>query len=82
MFQLQAYDRLTEKWSNFGTHAIHIIKQFFKQPEFKDNPSAISRWATGRDGPALWKVPSPQGLAPDDQKYTVRIIDIYRMQYG
>ena len=74
VFQLQAYDRLTKKRSDFGTRAVHIAEQFFKQPEFKDDPRAVSKyaiWATRRDGPAFWRVPSPQGLAPNDPNYTV-----------
>lgn len=80
MFELQAYDQLTEKWSEFGSHTIQIVKAFFKQPEFKDDLTAIAnyaKWATERGRSALWRVPSPEGMTPGDADYTGRIDSYY-----
>ncbi|KAI0245023.1 hypothetical protein BJV78DRAFT_1097838, partial [Lactifluus subvellereus] len=76
-------DRLVEKQSDFGTRALHIVERVFKQTEFKDNLSAISmyaKWATGRDGPALWRVPSPQRVSHRDYDY-VAPKDLFESQY-
>lgn len=54
--------------------AVNLVDMFFKQHEFKDNPSVIAKYskrATRNDGPALWKVLSAKGSNPHDIDYIV-----------
>ncbi|KAH9172394.1 hypothetical protein EDB89DRAFT_1906249 [Lactarius sanguifluus] len=70
----EAYDRLVEKRSDFGARALKIVEQVFRQAEYLDNARAVSqyaRWATKGDGPALWRVPSPQGALSTDDDYVL-----------
>ncbi|KAH9177894.1 hypothetical protein EDB89DRAFT_1901994 [Lactarius sanguifluus] len=80
---LSAYDRLVEKRSDFGARALKIVEQVFRQAEYLDNARAVSqyaRWAMKGDGPALWRVPSPQGALSTDDDY-VKPKDLFESRY-
>ncbi|KAH9170338.1 hypothetical protein EDB89DRAFT_2244086 [Lactarius sanguifluus] len=80
---LTAYDRLVEKRSDFGARALHIVERFFKQTEYANNSRVISeyaKWATGKDGPGIWGVPSARGVSPSDENY-VKPKDIFESQH-
>ncbi|KAF9528313.1 hypothetical protein CPB83DRAFT_907020 [Crepidotus variabilis] len=77
-----AYDRLTDKRSLFGSNAIKVVDDFFKQSQFDKNPDAVKMYvayALHAFGPAFWSVPKtrkadgevddasrPQGLYESD----------------
>ncbi|KAH9161474.1 hypothetical protein EDB89DRAFT_2157637 [Lactarius sanguifluus] len=80
---LSAYDRLVEKRSDFGARALKIVEQVFRQAEYLDNAHVVSqyaRWAMKGDGPALWRVPSPQGALSTDDDY-VKPKDLFESRY-
>ncbi|KAH8982122.1 hypothetical protein EDB86DRAFT_3051092 [Lactarius hatsudake] len=80
---VNAYDRLVEKRSEFGVRALQVVDKLFKQVEYTNNVRAVSEyaiWATERDGPALWGVPSPQGVSSRDEDY-VKAKDLFESQY-
>ncbi|KAH9011665.1 hypothetical protein EDB84DRAFT_1647130 [Lactarius hengduanensis] len=80
---VNAYDRLVEKRSEFGVRALQVVDKLFKQVEYTNNVRAVSEyaiWATKRDGPALWGVPSPQGVSSRDEDY-VKAKDLFESQY-
>ncbi|KAH9010261.1 hypothetical protein EDB84DRAFT_1570674 [Lactarius hengduanensis] len=78
-----AYDRLVEKRSDFGVHALQVADKFFKQLEYMNDTRTVSEyaiWATGKDGPALWGVPSPRGVSSHDEDY-VKAKGIFESRY-
>ncbi|KAH9172302.1 hypothetical protein EDB89DRAFT_2069970 [Lactarius sanguifluus] len=78
-----AYDRLVDKQSDFGARALQVADKVFKQVEYMNNTCAVSEyaiWATGKDGPALWGVPSPQGVLSHDEDY-VKAQGIFELRY-
>ncbi|KAH9170305.1 hypothetical protein EDB89DRAFT_1808413, partial [Lactarius sanguifluus] len=71
-YVVTAYDRLVKKRSEFGARALQVANKLFKQVEYMNNVHAVSEyaiWATKRDGPTLWGVPSPQGVLSHDKDY-------------
>ncbi|KAH9163592.1 hypothetical protein EDB89DRAFT_1859870 [Lactarius sanguifluus] len=78
-----AYNRLVDKWSDFGARALQVADKVFKQVEYMNNTRTVSEyaiWATGKDGPALWGVPSPQGVSSHDEDY-VKAQGIFESRY-
>lgn len=60
---MKAYQRLSEKRSQFGADAISIVKDFFaRSPTLStsDNIAAYAKWALKPNGPALYKIPTPE----------------------
>ncbi|KAH9012196.1 hypothetical protein EDB85DRAFT_1845436, partial [Lactarius pseudohatsudake] len=75
--------KLYINWSEFGVCALQVVDKLFKQVEYTNNVRAVSEyaiWATKRDGPALWGVPSPQGVSSRDEDY-VKAKDLFKSQY-
>ncbi|RDB20421.1 hypothetical protein Hypma_012520 [Hypsizygus marmoreus] len=71
----KASDRVGEKRGHFGSRAIKVVKAFFEQRQFSNNPEEIARyakWAARKDGPGIWRLPSPQHIIdPKHPDYTV-----------
>ncbi|KAG6888152.1 hypothetical protein C0992_009496 [Termitomyces sp. T32_za158] len=58
-----AVDRCTELRSRFGSAAIKIVKSFFDDPKYKNNPVQIIQyvqWALRPDGPMLYRIPGSE----------------------
>ena len=73
---IQVNSRLYSKRSFFGSRSIQVVENFFKGDEFINNPSRIAayaKWAVRNNGPALWRVPTPENCrhGPDSPQYTV-----------
>ncbi|KAF8149985.1 hypothetical protein B0H34DRAFT_731990 [Crassisporium funariophilum] len=79
-----AYQRLSEKRSQFGADAITHVKTFFKQGSMANNPAAIAayaKWALTPDGPALYKVPTPQDSAKKGEPNYIMPVDIFESKF-
>lgn len=70
----QAYDRLNDKRSAFGKHALRIVKEFFEASGMsREQIQSYSLWAARAAGPGICRDPIPQDsdLKKDDAGYKV-----------
>ena len=75
-FLCQVYNRCAEKRSIFGSHVIAVVDEFFLQAPYARYPKRIAHfanWAVEPHGPALWALPSPEGLSKGDLGYKVSL---------
>ena len=59
----QAYKHLKSKKSKLASDVLEGIKDFFKGPDFVDQPAKVRdyvRWALHPGGPAYYAVPTPK----------------------
>ncbi|KAG5650966.1 hypothetical protein H0H81_010388 [Sphagnurus paluster] len=71
-----AYERIVDKRSLFGRNAINVVKEYFSQPQYANDEQAVRKyvmWALRRNGPALFKLPTPEECTVDkkDPNYIV-----------
>jgi hypothetical protein len=79
--EFQVNSRLYAKRSLIGSRAVQVVEEFFKAERFAKDPSRIAQyaqWALRHNGPALWRVPTPQdcNYDPKSDHYIVRYIHL------
>ena len=65
---IQAYGRSKSRRSKLATTILETVKKFFEQLEFANQPQKICEyvcWVLRPDGPAYYKVPTPQSSKLD-----------------
>jgi hypothetical protein len=77
IYKFKVNSRLYSKRAFFGSRAVQVVEDFFKTDRFVNNPEGIAqyaKWAVTRNGPALWRVPTPRGRKHKDE---VRFVVFY-----
>ncbi|KIJ63555.1 hypothetical protein HYDPIDRAFT_40966 [Hydnomerulius pinastri MD-312] len=67
-----AYNRIGDRLSQFGRSAIKNVQSFFDKPPYSNDSRAIAqyaKYATQKDGPAVYRFPSPRGTYEGDPGY-------------
>ena len=65
---IQVYGRIKSQRSKLAMTILETVKKFFEQLEFANQPQKIHEytcWALRPDGPAYYKVPTPQSSKLD-----------------
>ncbi|KAH9962102.1 hypothetical protein BJV74DRAFT_722511, partial [Russula compacta] len=61
--KIYSMDRLNNRRTLIGSHAIKIVDDHFAQAQYVNKPKAIAKyakWAIRQDGPMVWQTPTPE----------------------